>query len=77
VGVREPGGQAPIGAADLFRYASMAKPVAPVAALVRVEEGRIGLGDPLDKHLPQFSSCAWSGLAAMSGLRTACRRSAN
>lgn len=56
VGVREPGGQAPIGSDDLFRYASMTKPVTSVAALILVEEGRIGLDDPLDKHLPQFGA---------------------
>ncbi len=56
VGVREPGGQAPVGADDLFRYASMTKPVTSVAVLILVEEGRIGLDDPVDKHLPQFGS---------------------
>jgi CubicO group peptidase (beta-lactamase class C family) len=56
VGVREPGGQAPIGPDDLFRYASMTKPVTSVAALILVEDVRIGLDDPLDKHLPQFAS---------------------
>jgi len=56
VGTREPGGQAPIGADDLFRYASMTKPVTSVAALILVEEGRIGLDDPVSKHLPQFAS---------------------
>jgi CubicO group peptidase (beta-lactamase class C family) len=56
VGTREPGGQAPIGTDDLFRYASMTKPVTSAAALILVEEGRIGLDDPVDKHLPQFAS---------------------
>ncbi len=55
-GVREPGGTAPIGTDDLFRYASMTKPVTSVAALILVEEGRIGLDDPVDKHLPHFGS---------------------
>lgn len=56
VGSREPGGQAPINADDVFRYASMTKPVTSVAAMILVEEGRIGLDDPVDKHLPQFGS---------------------
>ena len=55
-GVREPGGQAPIGADDLFRYASMTKPVTSVAALILIEEGKIGLDDPVSKHLPEFAS---------------------
>src|SRR3712207_6752801 len=54
VGAREPGGTAPIGLDDLFRYISMTKPVTSVAALILAEEGRIGLDDPLDRHLPQF-----------------------
>jgi CubicO group peptidase (beta-lactamase class C family) len=56
VGTREPGGTAPIGTDDLFRYASMTKPVTSVAVLILAEEGRIGLDDPLDRHLPQFGS---------------------
>jgi CubicO group peptidase (beta-lactamase class C family) len=56
VGLREPGGQAPIGTDDLFRYASMTKPVTSVAALILVEEGRIDLDDPVSKHLPEFAS---------------------
>ncbi len=56
VGVREPGGTAPISPDDLFRYASMTKPVASVAILMLIEEGRIGLDDPLDSHLPEFGS---------------------
>src|SRR5918998_5102348 len=56
VGVREPGGTAPIGADDLFRYASMTKPVTSVAVLMLIEEGRLGLNDPLGRHLPQFGA---------------------
>jgi len=55
-GVRDPGGQAPIGTDDLFRYASMTKPVTSVAALILVEEGKIALDDPVSKHLPEFAS---------------------
>jgi CubicO group peptidase (beta-lactamase class C family) len=56
VGAREPNGQSPIGPDDLFRYASMTKPVTSVAALILVEEGRIALEDPVSKHLPEFGS---------------------
>jgi len=56
VGVRAPGSAAPIGPDDLFRYASMTKPVTSVAALILVEEGRIGLDDPISRHLPDFAA---------------------
>lgn len=55
VGTREPGGSAPIGAADMVRLASMTKAVTTVAAMILVEEGRLGLDDPLSRHLPEFA----------------------
>jgi CubicO group peptidase (beta-lactamase class C family) len=55
VGVRDPGGGAPLAMGDLFRLASMTKPVTSVAAMMLVEEGRIGLDDPLTAHLPAFA----------------------
>jgi CubicO group peptidase (beta-lactamase class C family) len=55
VGAREPGGSAPIGAADMVRLASMTKAVTSVAAMILVEEGRIGLDDPISRHLPEFA----------------------
>jgi CubicO group peptidase (beta-lactamase class C family) len=56
MGVREIGGTAPLGEGDLFRYASMTKAVTSVAAMILVEEGRIGLDDPVSRHLPEFSN---------------------
>jgi CubicO group peptidase (beta-lactamase class C family) len=55
-GTREVGGGAPITDDDLFRYASMTKPVTTVAALILVEEGKLGLDDPISRHLPDFAS---------------------
>jgi CubicO group peptidase (beta-lactamase class C family) len=54
-GLREPGGSAPIAMTDLFRLASMTKVVTSVAALMLVEEGKIGLDDPISRHLPEFA----------------------
>ncbi|MCX8135291.1 MAG: beta-lactamase family protein [Roseococcus sp.] len=54
-GTREPGGGAPIGMEDMFRLASMTKLVTSVATLMLVEDGRIGLDDPLSRHLPEFA----------------------
>ncbi|MCK1641986.1 beta-lactamase family protein [Bradyrhizobium sp. 157] len=55
VGVREVGSTAPIGANDMFRVASMTKAVTSVAAMILVEQGKIGLDDPVSRFLPEFS----------------------
>jgi len=39
----------------LFRIASMTKPVTAVAAMMLVEEGRLGLDEPLDGLLPELA----------------------
>lgn len=40
---------------DLFRIASMTKPITAVAAMMLHEEGKFQLDDPLAKHLPAFA----------------------
>jgi CubicO group peptidase (beta-lactamase class C family) len=55
-GMREPGGSVPIAMTDMFRLASMTKVVTSTAALMLVEQGRIGLDDPVSRHLPEFAS---------------------
>ena len=40
---------------DLFRIASMTKPITAVAAMMLYEEGKFQLDDPLAKHLPAFA----------------------
>ncbi|KPI27836.1 beta-lactamase [Actinobacteria bacterium OV320] len=44
----------PVEADTLYRIYSMTKPVTSVAALILVEEGRLGLDDPVADHLPAF-----------------------
>ena len=39
----------------LFRIASMTKPIISVAALMLVEEGKLRLGEPVDKFLPELT----------------------
>ena len=46
----------PMRTDSIFDIASMTKPLTAVAALMLYEEGRITLGDPVDRHLPEFSS---------------------
>ncbi|MGW6921921.1 serine hydrolase domain-containing protein [Streptomyces sp. NPDC054950] len=45
----------PVEADTLYRIYSMTKPVTSVAALILVEEGRLGLDDPVADHLPAFA----------------------
>ena len=39
---------------SIFQIASMTKPVTGVAIMMLVEEGKISLGDPVEKYLPEF-----------------------
>ena len=39
---------------DLFRIASMTKPIVATAVLMLVEEGRIRLDDPVSRFIPAF-----------------------
>ena len=55
VGKRDIAGGLPMQRDTLFRIASMTKPITSVAAMMLVEEGRIALGDPIAKWLPEFS----------------------
>src|SRR4051812_30961661 len=38
----------------VFRYASLSKPIVSAAALKLVEEGRMGIEDPVTRFLPNF-----------------------
>lgn len=42
-------------ATDMFRLASMTKPIAAVAALTLVEQGKMLLSDPVSLYLPEFA----------------------
>lgn len=45
----------PAGSDTIFRISSMTKPIAAVAALQLVDEGVIGLDDPVDELLPELA----------------------
>jgi CubicO group peptidase (beta-lactamase class C family) len=47
--------RAPLQRDTLFRIASMTKPITSTAAMMLIEEGRIGLQDPIAKWAPEFS----------------------
>jgi len=46
----------------IFRIYSMSKPIASVALLMLMEEGRLTLDDPVERHLPEFA-----GLQVLAG----------
>jgi CubicO group peptidase (beta-lactamase class C family) len=53
-GYRDRATQAPMQPDDLFRVASLTKPVTAAAALMLMEEGKIQLMDPASVYLPQL-----------------------
>ncbi|MGE0769769.1 MAG: serine hydrolase domain-containing protein [Hyphomicrobiaceae bacterium] len=56
VGKRDPAGEQPMWADAVFSIASMTKPMTSVAIMMLHEEGRLLLGDPVSKFLPQMSN---------------------
>ncbi len=48
--------QIPFEVADIFRIASMTKPVTAVAAMILYEEGKFELDDPVSKFIPEFGN---------------------
>ena len=47
---------APMQTDALFRLASMSKPVAALAVMMLVEEGKVRLTDPVSRYLPSFAN---------------------
>jgi CubicO group peptidase (beta-lactamase class C family) len=56
VGVVNPETKAPMTTDAIFRIYSMSKPITSVTAMTLVEEGRLGLADPVTKYIPQFGA---------------------
>ncbi|MFF0225498.1 serine hydrolase domain-containing protein [Streptomyces sp. NPDC004629] len=55
-GARDRSAGLPVQPDTLWRIYSMTKPVTAVAVMLLVEEGRLSLDDPLDRHLPAFAN---------------------
>jgi CubicO group peptidase (beta-lactamase class C family) len=55
VGFLDPQSKAPMTKEAIFRIYSMSKPIASVAAMMLVEEGRMSLDEPASKYLPQLA----------------------
>jgi len=67
VGVREVGSTALIGESDMFRLASMTKAVTSLAAMILIEQGKIGLDDPVSRFLPEFAKLRVRGSDGTEG----------
>ncbi len=48
----------PMAEDNIFRLASMTKPITTTAVMQLVEQGKIGLNDPVSKYIPEFSNLA-------------------
>lgn len=55
-GARDPATGAGLGRDAIFRIYSMTKPLASVAAMMLVEDGRIQLTDPVSRYIPDFAN---------------------
>jgi CubicO group peptidase (beta-lactamase class C family) len=59
VGYRDLAKKTPMTENTIFAIASMSKPITCVAAMMLVEEGKLNLDDPVDKHVPALTNlCA-------------------
>jgi CubicO group peptidase (beta-lactamase class C family) len=56
LGEQDPATGAPMQDDAIFRIYSMTKPLVSLAALMLAEEGRLPLGDPVAKYLPEFAA---------------------
>lgn len=71
IGERDPETDAPLRADDHFRIYSMTKPVTVAAALVLVDDGVIGLDDPVANFIPSFANArVYDGGETIAALRT-------
>ncbi len=62
VGRRDIEDDLPMRPDTLFRIASMTKPITAVAIMILVDEGKLAVDDPVEKHLPEFRGqmLAWT-----------------
>ena len=69
-GRHDPGAAAPMTHYPIFRIFLMTKPIASVAAMMLVEDGRLSLDDPRVRHISEFAR--QDGLSRRPG-RSRCR----
>ncbi len=56
VGYQDLEGKKPMRTDSIFQIMSMTKPVTATGVMILMEEGRLALSDPVEKHLPEFRS---------------------
>lgn len=56
VGYQDKNTNKPMNKDSIFRIYSMTKPLASVAAMILVEEGKMQLADPISKFMPEFAN---------------------
>src|SRR5215218_2020264 len=56
IGMKAFGSTEPMRRDTLFRIASMTKPILAAATLMLVEDGKLGLDDPVDRWLPELAN---------------------
>lgn len=56
VGAEGPNDTDPVTPETVFRIYSMSKPIVSVATMQLVEQGKIGLDDPISKYIPEFAN---------------------
>jgi CubicO group peptidase (beta-lactamase class C family) len=54
VGMQDQAAGKPMALNSIFRIYSMTKPIVSVGAMILVEEGKLGLHEPVSKYLPEF-----------------------
>jgi CubicO group peptidase (beta-lactamase class C family) len=55
-GVMDVDTKKPMAKDNLFRLASMSKPITGVAIMMLVEEGKVRLNDPVSRFIPEFAN---------------------
>jgi CubicO group peptidase (beta-lactamase class C family) len=54
IGMQDQARGTPMAMDSIFRIYSMTKPIASVAAMILLEEGKLGLHEPVSKYIPEF-----------------------
>ncbi|MCX7701440.1 MAG: beta-lactamase family protein, partial [Gemmataceae bacterium] len=55
VGWRDLNERAPMQRETLFRIASMTKPITAIGIMILVDDGKLRIDDPVERHLPEFA----------------------
>src|SRR5688572_2896187 len=54
VGFTDIDGKTPLRTDAIFQLHSKTKPVVAIGAMILMEEGKLSLNDPVERHLPEF-----------------------